>query len=33
MNFIHDSWANKIVGCHMFILQHKLKMLKIKLQD
>jgi len=33
LKLIHDSWANKIVGCPMFILQHKLKMLKIELRD
>jgi len=33
MNFIHDSWANKVVGCPMFILQHKLKRFKIELRD
>ena len=33
MKLIHDSWANKVVGCPMFILQHKLKKLKIELQD
>jgi len=33
MKLIHDSWANKVVGCPMFILKHKLKRLKIKLQD
>jgi len=33
MKLIHDSWANKVVGCPMFILQHKLKMLKIELRD
>ena len=29
MKLIHDSWANKVIGCPMFILQHKLKRLKI----
>jgi len=33
MKLIHDSWANKVVSCHMFILQHKLKRLKIELRD
>jgi len=33
LKFIHDFWANKIVGCPMFILQHKLKRLKTELQD
>jgi len=33
MKLIHDSWANKVVGCPMFILQHKLKRLKIDLRD
>jgi len=31
MKLIHDSWANKVVGCPMFILHHKLKMFKIEL--
>jgi len=25
MELIHDSWKNTIVGCAMYILQHKLK--------
>ena len=33
MKLIHDSWANKVVGFPMFILQHKLKRLKIELRD
>ena len=33
MKLIHDSWTNKVVGCSMFILQHKLKRLKIELRD
>ena len=33
MKLIHDSWANKVVGCPMFILQHKLKKLKLELRD
>jgi len=33
MKLIHDSWANPVVGCPMFILQHKLKKLKIELRD
>jgi len=33
LKLIHDSWANKVVGCPMFILQHKLKRLKIELRD
>jgi len=33
LKFIHDSWANKVVGCLIFILQHKFKMLKIELRD
>jgi len=33
MNLIHDYWANKVVDCPMFILQHKLKRLKIELRD
>ena len=33
MKLIHDSWDNKVVGCPMFILQHKLKRLKIELRD
>jgi len=33
LKLIHDSWANKVVGCSMFILQHKLKFLKIELRD
>jgi len=33
LKLIHDSWANKVVGCPMFILQHKLKRLKLELQD
>ena len=33
MKFIHDSWNNKVVGCPMFILQHKLKRLKTELRD
>jgi len=33
MKHNHDSWANKVVGCPMFILQYKLKMLKIELQN
>jgi len=33
MKLIHDSWHNKVVGCSMFILQHKLKRLKIELYD
>ena len=28
---IHDFWKNTIVGCLMYILQHKLKKLKIEL--
>ena len=32
MKLIHDSWVNKVVGCLMFILQHKLKRLKIELK-
>jgi len=32
LKLIHDSWANKVVGCPMFILQHKLKRLKIELR-
>jgi len=31
MKLIHDSWTNTVVGCPMFILQHKLKRLKIEL--
>ena len=30
---IRDSLANKVVGCPMFILQHKLKRLKIEFRD
>ena len=33
LELIHDFWANKVVGCPMFILQHKLKRLKIELRD
>jgi len=33
MKLIHDSWDNKVVGCPMFILQHKLKRLKIELRE
>jgi len=33
LKLIHDSWDNKVVGCPMFILQHKLKRLKIELYD
>ena len=33
LKLIHDSWANKVVGFPMFILQHKLKFLKIELRD
>jgi len=33
LKLIHDSWNNKVVGCPMFILQHKLKRLKIELRD
>jgi len=33
MKLIHDSWVNKVLGCPIFILQHKLKMLKIELRD
>jgi len=33
LKLIHDSWDNKVVGCPMFILQHKLKSLKIELHD
>jgi len=33
MKLIHDSWANKVVDYPMFILQHKLKRLKIELQN
>jgi len=31
LKLIHDSLANKIVGCPMFILKHKLKRLKHEL--
>jgi len=30
IKLIHDSWANTVVGCPMFILQHKLKGLEIE---
>ncbi|XP_068498573.1 uncharacterized protein [Phaseolus vulgaris] len=33
LKLIHDSWANQVVGCPMFILQLKLKMLKLELRD
>jgi len=33
VKLIRDSWANTIVGCPMFILQHKLKRLKIELRS
>jgi len=33
MKLIHDSWTNTVVGCSMFILQHKLKRLKIELRS
>jgi len=33
MKLIHDSWKNTVVGCHMLILQHKLKMLQIELRS
>jgi len=33
LKLVHDSWNNKVVGCPMFILQHKLKMLKTELRD
>jgi len=33
LKLIHESWANKVVGCPMFILQHKLKRLKIELRE
>jgi len=33
MKLIHDSWVNKVVCCSMFILQHKLKRLKINLRE
>jgi len=33
LKLIHDSLTNKVVGCPMFILQHKLKRLKIELRD
>ena len=33
LKLIHDSWDNKVVRCPMFILQHKLKRLKIELRD
>ncbi|XP_068497676.1 uncharacterized protein [Phaseolus vulgaris] len=33
LKLIHDSWNNKVVGCPMFILQHKLKRLKTELCD
>ena len=33
LKLIHDSWDNKVVGCPMFILQHKLKRLKIEIYD
>ena len=33
MKLIHDSWANKVVGCPICILQHKLKRLKVELCD
>ena len=33
MKLIHDSWTNKVVSSPMFILQHKLKRLKIELRD
>jgi len=32
MKLIHDFCANTVVDCPMFILQHKLKMLKIELR-
>jgi len=32
IKLINDSWANTVVGCSMFILQHKLKRLKIELR-
>jgi len=32
MKLIHDSWKNNVVGCPMFVLQHKLKRLKIELK-
>jgi len=31
LKLIHDSWTNKVVGCPMLILQHKLERLKIEL--
>jgi len=33
LKLIHDSCTNKVVGCPMFIMQHKLKRLKIELRD
>ena len=33
MELIHDSWNNIVVGCFVYILQHKLKRLKIKLRS
>ena len=32
LKLIHNFWANKVVSCPMFILQHKLKKLKIELR-
>jgi len=32
MKLIHDSFANTVVGCLVFILQCKLKRLKIELR-
>jgi len=32
MKLIHNFWATIVVGCPMFILQHKLKRLKIELR-
>jgi len=33
MKLIHDAWAITVVCCPMFILQHKLKRLKIEFRD
>jgi len=33
MKLINDYWKNIVVGCLMFILQHKLKRLKIELRS
>jgi len=33
MVFIHDSWKTTVVGCPMYILQHKFKRSKIELKS